>query len=207
MRVHVTRFLSHAFDKPCGVLPGGVACLPNPKRTDKKRRDSMKTKFCQQSRSVHADLVLPSDTNNHNTLFGGVLMKYIDAIAALSAIRHCRTTCVTASIDSIDFLCPITPNDSICLESYVSWTGKTSMEVFVKVIAEKLTTGERKIAATSFLTFVAVDVDGKPIPVPQVIPESEEEKMIHEAAPHRAKMRKEKREKSKEWAGKLTTEK
>src|SRR5687767_5590888 len=92
--------------------------------------------------------------NNYNTLFGGVLMKKLDNVATLSARRHARVKeCVTASTDSIDFLYPIHPTDSVCIESFVTYTGKTSMEIFCKVIAEDMMTGERRIAATAFLTF------------------------------------------------------
>lgn len=84
-------------------------------------------------------------------------MKKLDDAATLSARRHSREKeCVTASTDSIDFLCPIHQTDSVCVESFVTYTGKTSMEVFCKVIAEDIMTGERRIAATAFLTFVAL---------------------------------------------------
>ena len=121
----------------------------------------MKANYCKDTKAVRTSRIFPNDINNHNTLFGGKLMSDIDMIASISAYRHSRTECVTASADSIHFLHPITPQDSVCLESYVSWTGRSSMEVFVKVIKENLKTGERQIAATSFLTFVAMDDDGK----------------------------------------------
>lgn len=80
--------------------------------------------------------VFPNDVNNHNTLFGGRLMSDIDQVASISAANHSRKDCVTASTDSVDFLHPIRPTDSVYFESYVTWTGRSSMEVFVKVIAE-----------------------------------------------------------------------
>ncbi|MDV2888210.1 acyl-CoA thioesterase, partial [Alkalihalophilus pseudofirmus] len=83
--------------------------------------------------------------NNYNTLFGGILMKKLDDAATLSARRHSRVKeCVTASTDSIDFLCPIHQTDSVCVESFVTYTGRTSMEIFCKVIAEDIITGERR---------------------------------------------------------------
>ncbi len=160
----------------------------------------METKTCKESKSIKTSHVFPNDVNNHHTLFGGRLMSHIDDIAAISAMRHCRTSVVTASTDSVDFLSPIEQTDSVCLESYVSWTGKTSMEVFVKVTAENLFTGERKIAATSFLTFVAIGEDGHPCPVPQVVPETEEERMINQSGEKRAQMRKARRQESKSFA-------
>ena len=145
--------------------------------------------------------------NNHNTLFGGKLMSDIDMLASISAARHCRTECVTASTDSVDFLSPITPSDAVCFESFVTWTGTSSMEVFVKVIAENLLSGERKIAATAFLTFVALDETGKPAKVPRIIPETDEEKKLFETGKERAEKRKLHRLKSKELAAVFTTRK
>jgi acyl-CoA hydrolase len=166
----------------------------------------MEQKTCKASRVIQTDLVLPNDTNNHNTMFGGVLMKKIDAVASISARRHCRKEVVTASTDSVDFLEPVYPTDSICLESVVTWTGKTSMEVFVKVVAEDLITGHRRIAATAFLTFVVVkDIAGNRAPVPQVVPESDEEKFLHATAEERANYRQTRRKSSTELARNLST--
>jgi acyl-CoA hydrolase len=167
----------------------------------------MEAKKCSESRCVKVSRVFPQDLNDHGTLFGGKLMSYIDDVASISASRHARTEVVTASTDSVDFLTPIHQTDSVCLASYVTWTGTSSMEVFVKVVAENLKTGERRIAATAFLTFVALDENGKPVPVPKVIPETEEEKMLYETAPVRAELRKRHREESKKLASYLTTKK
>ncbi len=133
-------------------------------------------------------------------------MAYIDDIASISATKHCRRSVVTASTDSVDFLHPIRMTDSVCLESFVTWTGRTSVEVFVKVIKEDLLIGDRKVAATSFLTFVALDEDRRPVPVPEVVPETEEEVKLFETAPHRAEMRKIRRDESKKFAGFLTVQ-
>lgn len=166
----------------------------------------MEHRFVKQSRCYKTSRIFPTDVNNHNTLFGGKLMAYIDDIASISASKHCRRSVVTASTDSVDFLFPIRPTDSVCLESFVTYTGKSSMEVFVKVITEDLRTGERQIAATSFLTFVALDDNRKPIAVPQVIPQSEEEIRLNETALHRAEMRRMRREESKKFADYLLTD-
>jgi acyl-CoA hydrolase len=163
-------------------------------------------KFCRESLCVKISRVFPPDLNNHKTLFGGKLMAYIDDIASISAYRHARAEVVTASTDSVDFLCPIRQSDSVSLTSYVTWTGNSSMEVFVKVISEKLKTGERRIAATAFLTFVAIDDDGNPIPVPKVIPESVEEKKLFDTARSRAEIRKQHRVESKKLAQHLFVE-
>lgn len=167
----------------------------------------MDVKTCNESRVVRTGRIFPNDVNNHNTLFGGKLMSDMDMVASISAVRHARKEVVTASTDSVDFLSPITQQDSICIESFVTWTGSSSMEVFVKVIAENLITGTRKIAATAFLTFVALDEDGKPTKVPGIVPETEEEKKLFETGKDRAAKRKEHRKNSKELASYFTTEK
>ena len=114
-------------------------------------------KFPSDSKIVSTDQVLINDLNNYDTLFGGVDEK-IDNNATLSARRHARVKeCVTASTDSVEFLYPITQSDSVCIESYVVYTGEKSMEIFCKVISEDMITAERKIAAIAFLTFVALD--------------------------------------------------
>ncbi|MFB4164127.1 acyl-CoA thioesterase [Alteribacillus sp. JSM 102045] len=168
----------------------------------------MEKKQPKESRVVNTDQVLCSDLNNYNTLFGGVLMKKLDGCAVLSARRHSRAKeCVTASTDSIDFLSPIYQTDSVCIESFVSYTGTSSMEIFCKVIAEDMISGERRIATTAFLTFVALDENKKPIKVPGISPVTEEEKKLFETGPEREQLRKLKRQKSKELAGSISLEK
>ncbi|GEN32184.1 acyl-CoA hydrolase [Cerasibacillus quisquiliarum] len=159
----------------------------------------MKAKPCSNSLAVKISQVMPPDTNPHGTLFGGKLMAYIDDVAAIAAIRHARKNVVTASTDSIDFIAPVKAGNSICVEAYVTWTHKTSMEIFAKAITEDLITGERQVCATAFLTFVAVDKDGRPIPVPPVYPETEHEKLLHAGAPVRAAQRRERRQQSKQF--------
>lgn len=163
------------------------------------------TKFCKESFVVKTSFVLPPDTNTYGTLFGGKLMAYIDDVAAISATRHARKTVVTASTDSVDFLHPIYEGNSVCLEAYVTYTGNTSMEVFVKVIAENLLTGERNICAVSFLTMVAVDENGKPSQVPQVIPQTKEEQQLHESAKNRAQLRKNRKKENEGMAALFST--
>jgi acyl-CoA hydrolase len=163
----------------------------------------MEPKAIKETRCFKILRVFPNDVNNHNTLFGGKLMSYIDDIASISATKLCRVTAVTASTDSVDFLHPIRPTDSVSLESFVTWTGRSSMEVFVKIITEDLRSGRRGIAATSFLTFVALDENNKPMPVPPVFPETEEERRLYETAGNRAEIRKRRREESQKFAGYL----
>jgi len=166
--------------------------------------DQVEKKYVRETRCFKTARVFPTDVNNHNTLFGGRLMSYIDDIASIAASKLCRVNTVTASTDSVDFLYPINPTDSVTLESFASWTGRSSMEIFVKVIREDLKTGEKKIAATAFLTFVALDENNRKLIVPRIIPETEEEKKLYETAPDRAAMRKQRREESKKFADFLT---
>lgn len=161
-------------------------------------------KYCKESRVVKTARVFPQDTNNHNTLFGGKLMSHIDDIASISATKHSRCDTVTASTDSVDFLLPIGVENSVTLISYVSWTGRTSMEIFVKIIKENLKTGARELAATSFLTFVAFGDDGKPQVVPQVVPETEEEKMLFSTGEQRSIERRNRKKQSKELANSIS---
>ncbi|MDF2684120.1 MAG: acyl-CoA thioesterase [Brevibacillus sp.] len=167
----------------------------------------MKFKTTQDSRTIQASLVQPSDTNYHGTIFGGTMMAYVDEVAAIAAMRHSRRPVVTASIDSIDFLAPVKMGHSICLEAFVSSTGRTSMEVFVKVISENLQTGVRILTATSFLTFVALDEAGNPTEVPSIVPETEEEKRLLASADERKKMRKERKANTQAFISQLTIEK
>lgn len=156
-------------------------------------------KYPRDSKVISVDQVFANDLNNYNTLFGGVLMKRIDNIASLAARRHARAKeCVTASIDSIDFLHPITQSHSVCIEAFVSYTGNKSMEVFCKVITEDILTEERRISATAFLTFVALDENRKPYKVPSIIHETNEEKYLHESGEERAAMRRQRKQHSQE---------
>lgn len=157
-------------------------------------------KTCKESRVIKAALVLPPDTNNYGTMFGGKVMSYIDETAAIAATRHARTSVVTASTDSVDFLHPIRNGHSVCLEAFVTWTHRTSVEVFVKVVAEDMLSGERTVCATAFVTFVAIDINGEKQMVPEVVPETDLEQYLFRGAPERARMRLENRDRSKALA-------
>ena len=135
-------------------------------------------------------------------------MKKLDACATLSARRHARVKeCVTASTDSVNFIEPIRQSDSVCIESFVSYTGKSSMEIFCKVIKEDMITADRRIAATAFLTFVALDENKRPIIVPDIIPETEEEKLLYSTGKERAEIRKLKRKQNENLISKLSIKK
>jgi len=146
----------------------------------------------KDSRIVQTRLVLPPDTNHLNTIFGGKVLAYIDEVAALSAMQHSNHVVVTASIDSVNFLSAAKVGDALKLEAFVTHAGRTSMEVYVKVIAQNLLNNEERLTTESFLTMVAVDEQGNPTLVPDVYPESEEEKVLHNTAPIRKEHRKKK---------------
>jgi acyl-CoA hydrolase len=148
-----------------------------------------------QSLAVQENIVLPGDTNAHDTMFGGLLMKRIDETAAISARRHCRGSVVTASNDGVHFHRPIQRDDIVVLESYVCSVGRSSMEIFVKIMTENASrNSDRNVAAISFLTFVALDEAGKPTPVPAVEPCSREEMAVFRDRDMRKQMRLKKRE-------------
>jgi acyl-CoA hydrolase len=142
-----------------------------------------------QSRTIQTHLVLPPDTNHHETIFGGRVLSYIDEIGAITAMKHCNMPVVTASIDSVDFLSSARVGDVLEMEAIVSSTGRTSMEVYVRVQSKNLLTGETKLTTESFLTFVAVE-DGKPMPVPGIRPETESEQRLFDSGPARREHRK-----------------
>ncbi|WP_430786015.1 acyl-CoA thioesterase [Virgibacillus flavescens] len=141
------------------------------------------------TKTIQTRLVLPPDTNHLNTIFGGKVLAYIDEIAALTAMKHASSAVVTASIDSVDFLSSAKVGDSLTLEAFVTYTGTSSMEVYVKVTAHDLILNKKTLTTESFLTMVAVNEKGKPVPVPKVAPQTEEEKQLYATAPARRENR------------------
>lgn len=146
------------------------------------------------SRTFQTKLVLPPDTNHLGTIFGGTVLSHIDEIAAISAMKHSKCVVVTASIDRVNFVSSAKVGDILYLEAAVVYTGRTSMEVYVKVECENLHTGIRKITTTSVLTMVAINENGVPVPIPSVIPVTEEELNLHKDAQERRSQRKQKGE-------------
>ncbi|GAA0361064.1 acyl-CoA thioesterase [Bacillus horti] len=155
---------------------------------------TLKAKPVHESRTLLTDLIFPPDTNHHHTVFGGKVMAYVDKIACIAAMRHCRKPVVTVSSDSFDFLAPIKTGEAINLEAYVTWTHRTSMEIYIKVEAENLLTGEKRVTSRAYLTMIALDEEGKPTAVPQVIPETEEEIKQHEQAKKRYELRRKRKQ-------------
>lgn len=144
---------------------------------------------CRESRHETSEIMMPQHANNLGHVFGGVILSMMDRTAAVAAIRHARNSCVTVSIDRVDFREPIHLGDLVIMRSSVNYVGRTSIEVGVRVEAEDLITGIRRHTNSCYMTFVAVDRNGRPIPVPPVIPETEDEKRRFAAAQERRRMR------------------
>jgi len=135
----------------------------------------MNCKRVKDSSVVMAQMMIPQDANPAGNVHGGVVVKIIDEAAGVVAARHCRTNVVTASIDRMDFHTPVLVGDLLHFKASLNYVGRTSMEIGVRVEAENLMTGEVRHAASAYLTFVAIDKQGKPISIPPLLPETEEE--------------------------------
>lgn len=122
------------------------------------------------------ELILPNDTNLLGNLLGGKLMHWIDIAGAMAASRHSNSIVATASLDSLDFRHPIKQGEMVILKAKLSWVGNTSMEVIVRAYAENMITGSVVLTNEAYLTFVALDKNGKPKKVPPLLPETEQEK-------------------------------
>lgn len=136
----------------------------------------MKAKFARESLCINTEIVLPNDTNVLGNLMGGRLLHWMDICAAVSAHRHCGRVVVTASVNNVSFSQPIKLGEIVTLQAKVSRAFTSSMEVFIDVWVENNSTGEKKKCNEAIYTFVAVDQMGSPIAVPEIIPETEEEK-------------------------------
>lgn len=121
-------------------------------------------------------LVMPNDTNPQNSIFGGVVMSWIDMAAAMVAERHSNRPVVTVHVDDISFKAPMKIGDHALIQASINYVGKTSMLVGVKVIAENPFTGITRHTTTAYLAFVALDDIGRPIQIRGLIPETEDEK-------------------------------
>ncbi len=146
-------------------------------------------KKVSESHVTMTQLVLPSDTNALGTIFGGKMVSWIDIAAAIAATRHAQRTVVTASIDALHFLAPAKLGDIVTIQASINATGRTSMEVGVRVDSENPTTGEKWHTASAYLTFVSLDSRGKPAPVPAIQPIGAEEKRRNHSAALRRESR------------------
>lgn len=136
----------------------------------------MEEKHWKDSQTELQRLVLPPDTNIYNDLYGGRLVEWIDNVAAIVAAKHCRRRTVTGSIDRLFFLSPIHLGDIVSLYGRINYVTKKTMEIEVDVYSENAITGDRSFTTTCFLTYVAINQDGKAIEVPQLKLETDDER-------------------------------
>ena len=136
----------------------------------------MAAKTVKDTQVIMHELILPNDTNLLGNVLGGRVMHLMDMCAAMSAYKHARTAVVTASVDRLDFLAPAKMGDIMILKSSVNYTGKSSMEVGVRIESENPKTGNIYHTSSAYLTFVSLNDNGKPQGVPMVTPETEVEK-------------------------------
>lgn len=146
-------------------------------------------KFPSQSVTVMNELVLPNDTNTLNNLMGGRLLHWMDIVAAITAQKHSSKIVVTASVDSVSFGKCIKLGDVVTLEAKVSRSFNTSMEIHITVWAENIPSGEKFKSNEAYYTFVALDRNGSPVKVPELQPETEQEKIRFDGALRRRQLR------------------
>ena len=146
-------------------------------------------KTVSQSHCEMSEIVLPNDTNSLGNMMGGRLLHLMDICAAISAQRHTNRVCVTAAVDSVKFHAPIKEGEIVVIKSQVNRTFRTSMEVELNVWAENPLAQTYRKCNQAFYTFVAVDEHDRPIPVPPIIPETDEERERFENAAKRRELR------------------
>ncbi|MCC7509445.1 MAG: acyl-CoA thioesterase [Planctomycetes bacterium] len=150
----------------------------------------MQAKKASESQSHLTWIVAPQDLNRHGTLFGGQLLALADRVAAMTALRHSRQDCVTVSIDKVDFLAPVHHGYILDMTARVHFTARTSMEIYVSAIAEEPRSGARELVCEAFFSFVAVDENNRPIPVPGVVLETDTDRRLNLDAQARYNARK-----------------
>ena len=150
----------------------------------------MKPKSVDYSRATHVEVLTQGSINGYNRLFGGKLMVWIDIVAAVVARRHSGKNVTTAAVDSLKFKGAARPNDTVVLEGYITYAGKTSMEVCVKTYVEELS-GEQTLINTAYLVMVALDENEKPCEVPPLKLISDMEEYEYFMAEKRYYLRKE----------------
>ncbi|QQL50721.1 acyl-CoA thioesterase [Mucilaginibacter ginkgonis] len=142
-----------------------------------------------ESYTVMNELVLPNDTNTLGNLMGGRLMYWMDICAGMAAQKHCNRIVVTASVDNVSFKQPIKLGDSVMIEGKVTRAFNTSVEVRLDVWAQNLPAGTKIKSNEAYFTFVALESNGQPVPVPELVPESEKEVALYDGALRRRQLR------------------
>lgn len=149
----------------------------------------MSIKTPQETLSTMTEMVLPNDTNTLNNLMGGKLMHWMDIIAGVSAQRHSNRVVVTASVDNISFSNPIKLGNIVTFNAIVTRSFSTSMEVYIEVFAEDIPKKTKVKSNEAFFTFVAVNDEGKPTRVPELVPKTKNEIMLFDGALRRRQLR------------------
>ena len=160
-----------------------------PERRRKANSSGLVGKPVSASRTEMVEVVLPQDANVFGNILGGRVMHLVDIAAAITAHRHCRAMAVTASVDHIDFRNPIRVGEVIILKASLNRAFHTSMEIGVKVFSEDLLTGQKKHTTSAYVTFVALDENHRPKPVPPVVCETHEDRRRFREALVRRKYR------------------
>ena len=148
----------------------------------------MKSKTANETLAITTKIVLPNDTNTQGNLFGGQLLAWMDVIASVSAHRHCKRVVVTAAVNNVSFQHPIQHGSIVTIKAKVSRAFTSSMEIYLDVFVEDYHTGALMKCNEAIYTFVAVDQNGGPINVPELIPETEEEKERFDGALRRKQL-------------------
>jgi uncharacterized protein (TIGR00369 family) len=156
--------------------------------TAKPPADEVKT--VSQSRVTLSALMGPQDANNHGNVHGGVIMKMVDEVGALAAMRHARAPVVTVVVDSVTFLEPIRVGHLVQCDAELTYVGRTSMEVRVRVTSENPLTGTSSVTNNAYLVYVALDPEGRPTPVPRLTFTTDDEHRRAEEARERQEYRK-----------------
>lgn len=161
---------------------------------------SKKIKSEKSPEESHAEVILrmfPSDANPAGNVFGGEILKNIDMVAGIVAQRHSQSNAVTVSMDSVNFIKPVYVGNVLKLNARINYVHNSSMEIEVKAEAEDIVTGIRTITGTAFVTFVALDKNGKPRKVPQLLLKTDDDRIKFEEGKHRMEERLKNRKKTK----------
>lgn len=150
---------------------------------------SAQPRFPSESMVIKSELVLPNDTNTLNNLMGGKLMYLMDVVGAICALRHCGNGVVTASVDNVSFKAPIALGSILTLEAKMTRAFTTSMEIHIEVWAEDVISRVKTKSNEAFFTFVALSPEKKPLPIPEIIPQTDREKELFDGALRRRQLR------------------
>lgn len=148
----------------------------------------------EQSRASVVRLTIPTDANFSGNVFGGQLLAEVDRVAYITATRHAQTNCVTASFDRVDFLAPVHVGEVVDFDARLTYVGRTSMEVWVRIRAEPLLGGPSQPVAEAYVTMVAVGPDGRPTAVPALALTSDAERQRFDDGRRRTEIRRRSRE-------------